>query len=98
LGVDTAQALQDAEIDEVISETFDEYNMYRFKRLMTKIFLEQNSTGVSPSTIQELTSLIDQSSLTLPDKSKTANDQKIAKIKVGLAKVLANPKSKDEAS
>jgi hypothetical protein len=34
----------------------------------------------------------------LPDKSKTANDQKIAKIKVGLAKVLANPKSKDEAS
>ena len=29
---------------------------------------------------------------------KTANDAKIAKIKVGLAKVLANPKSKDEAS
>lgn len=97
-GIETAQALQDAEIDEVISDTFDEYSKFRFKRLMTKIFLEQNGAGVSPSTIQELTNLIDQASLTLPDKNKTANDAKIAKVKVGLARVLANPKSKDEAS
>lgn len=92
-----AQAATDPEMDDAILGTFGEYRI-RLSRVLNRIYEEQNTSGVSNSTINELRAIMSESIKTLPDAETTANSVQVTRLNVAIATMQANPNSRDAAA